>query len=124
MRNRLEGLVVLPVRIQHALAQTYGDVLRNHTMQMAAALSYYFVLSIFPALVFLSAVVAFLPLPDLSNQALGMMARLLPADSMGLVRRVLSDVITPSRGTFLSFGASLAGIVDRCRFRESAKCVI
>jgi membrane protein len=33
-----------------------------------------------------------------------MMARLLPPDSMGLVRRVLSDVITPNRGTFLSLG--------------------
>src|SRR6202022_2058882 len=30
--------------------------------------------------------------------------RFLPPDSMGLVRRVLSDVITPSKGTFLSFG--------------------
>ena len=74
------------IPINHALAQTYGDVLRNHTMQMAAALSYYFVLSIFPALIFLSAVVAFLALPDLSNQALGMMARLLPPDSTGLIR--------------------------------------
>ncbi len=91
-------------RIKHALVQTYGDLLRNHTLQMAAALSYYFVLSLFPALIFLSAVVAFLPLPDLFNQALGMMARFLPPDSMGLVRRVLSDVITPNRGTFLSFG--------------------
>jgi membrane protein len=91
-------------RVKHALVQTYGDVLRNHTMQMAAALSYYFVLSFFPALIFLSAAVAFLPLPDLFNQALGMMARFLPPDSMGLVRGVLSDVITPNRGTFLSFG--------------------
>jgi membrane protein len=91
-------------RIKHALVQTYGDLLRNHTLQMAAALAYYFVLSLFPALIFLSAVVAFLPLPDLFNQALGMMARFLPPDSMGLVRRVLSDVITPHRGTFLSFG--------------------
>jgi len=73
-------------------------------MQMAAALSYYFVLSFFPALIFLSAVVAYLPLPDLFNQALSMMARFLPQDSMGLVRRVLSDVITPNRGTFLSLG--------------------
>ena len=32
------------------------------------------------------------------------MARFLPADSMGLVRRVLGDVVTPNRGTFLSFG--------------------
>src|SRR5947207_9504910 len=91
-------------QIQHALARTYGDVIRNHTMQMAAALSYYFVLSLFPALIFLSAIVAFVPVPDLFNQALGMMARFLPPDSMGLVRRVLADVITPNRGTFLSFG--------------------
>src|SRR5436853_2450774 len=32
------------------------------------------------------------------------MSHFLPGDSMGLVRRVLSDVITPNRGTFLSFG--------------------
>jgi membrane protein len=73
-------------------------------MQMAAALSYYFVLSFFPALIFLSAVVAYLPVPDLFNHALSLMARFLPPDSMGLVRRVLSDVITPNRETFLSFG--------------------
>jgi membrane protein len=71
---------------------------------MAAALSYYFVLSLFPALIFLSAVVAYLPVPNLFEQALGMMGRFLPADSMGLVRRVLADVITPNRGAFLSFG--------------------
>ncbi len=90
--------------IKKALARTYGDVFRNHTMQMAAALSYYFVLSFFPGLIFLSAVVAYLPVPDLFNQALGMMARFIPPDSMGLVRRVLADVITPNRGAFLSFG--------------------
>ena len=76
----------MPVCIKYALVETYEDVLRNHTMQMAAALSYYFVLSFFPALIFLSAVVAYLPLPDLFNQALSMMARFLPQDSMGLVR--------------------------------------
>ncbi len=73
-------------------------------MQMAAALSYYSVLSLFPALILLSAVVAYLPVPDLFNQTLVMMARFLPPDTMGLVRRVLADVISPNRGTFLSFG--------------------
>src|SRR5438309_10493205 len=93
-----------PTAIKNALRGTYGNVVRNHTLQMAAALSYYFVLSLFPALIFLSAVVAYLPVPDLFNQGLGVMARFLPPDSMGLVRRVLADVITPNRGAFLSFG--------------------
>ena len=90
--------------IKKALARTLGNVVRNHKMQMAAALSYYFVLSLFLALIFLSAVAAYLPVPDLFNQALGVMARFIPSDSMGLVRRVLADVITPNRETFLSFG--------------------
>lgn len=64
----------MPVRIKHALARTYGDVLRNHTLQIAAALSYYFVLSLFPSLIFLSAIVAYLPVPNLFDQALSMMA--------------------------------------------------
>lgn len=87
-----------------ALTRTYEDVGRNHTLQMAAALSYYFVMSLFPALIFLSAVVAYLPVPDLFDQALGLMSSFVPPDSMGLVRKVLSDVVTPNRSAFLSFG--------------------
>src|SRR5207245_9715632 len=94
----------MPVCIKDALVETYEDVLRNHTMQMAAALSYYFVLSFFPALIFLSAVVAYLPVPDLFNQALALMARFLPADAMGLVRRVLADIVSPNKGACFSFG--------------------
>ena len=71
-----------PASVKDALVRTYADVVQNHTMQMAAALAYYFVLSFFPALIFLSAVVAYLPVPDLFNQALALMASFLPADSM------------------------------------------
>jgi membrane protein len=92
------------VRIRDALARTYYDVDRNHTLQMAAALSYYFVLSVFPVLILLSAVVAYFPLPDLFDQALNLIGQFLPPDCMGLVRRILSDVITPNKATFLSFG--------------------
>lgn len=87
-----------------ALVRTYGDVNRNHTLQMAAALSYYFVLSLFPALIFLSAVVAYLPVPNLFGQAMDFMGRFVPADSMGVIKKVLADVITPNRGAFLSVG--------------------
>jgi membrane protein len=87
-----------------AFTRTYVDVGRNHTLQMAAALSYYFVMSLFPALIFLSAIVAYLPVPDLFDQALSLMSRFVPPDSMGVVRKVLSDVVTPNRGAFLSFG--------------------
>jgi len=90
--------------VQTAITRTYDDIQDNHTLQMAAALSYYFVISLFPGLIFLSAVVAYLPVPDLFNQALTLMSNFVPAESMGLVRKVLTDVVTPYRNTFLSFG--------------------
>src|ERR1041385_7778797 len=91
-------------RVKEALWRTGEDINDKHTLQMAAALSYYFVMSLFPALILLSAVVAYLPVPDLFNQALQFMGRFIPPDSMGLVRQVLSDVVSPNRGTFLGFG--------------------
>ncbi|SRR6266496_2451284 len=90
--------------VKDALLRTYDDVDRNHTLQMAAALSYYFVLSLFPALIFLSAAIAYLPIPDLPHQALVLLAPFLPAEGMDLIRRVLDDVIRSDKGTFLSFG--------------------
>jgi len=90
--------------LRDALLRTYDDVGDNHTLQMAAALSYYFVMSLFPALIVLSAIVAYLPVPDLFNQALSLMTRFVPQDSMGLVRKVLADVVTPNRNAFLSVG--------------------
>jgi membrane protein len=93
-----------PVQFKAAFVRTYEDVNNNHTLQVSAALSYYFVMALFPALVLLSAFVAYLPVPDLFNQALGLMSHFVPRDGMALVRKVLSDVITPNRGAFLSFG--------------------
>jgi membrane protein len=81
-----------------------SDSQQNHTMTFAAGLSYHFVLSLFPALIAMSAVVGFLPMPNLIGQILSLMARFVPADSMGVVRHVLRDVVSPHRGAFLSFG--------------------
>jgi membrane protein len=86
------------------LQRTFDDVLRNHTQAFAAGMSYNFLMGLFPALIALAAVVAFLPVPNLFQEILNVMSRFVPPDSMGLVRAVASDVITPNRGKLLSFG--------------------
>jgi membrane protein len=90
--------------IRQALLSAYRDVIRHHALQVSAALSYYFVLSVFPGLMFLSAVFGSLRLSDLFNHVLLLMSRLLPPDTMHVVRSVLSDVLSSHRGTWLSFG--------------------
>jgi membrane protein len=90
--------------LKDALLRTYDDIEDHHTLQMAAALSYYFVMSLFPSLIVLSAIVTYLPVPDLFNHALNLMAIFIPPDSMGIVKKVLADVVTPNRTAFLSIG--------------------
>jgi membrane protein len=90
--------------MKRAFVRAVKDVVRHHTLQVSAALSYYFVLSIFPLLIFLSAVVGLVPLPDLFNHVLLLMDRLLPADTMRVIYSVLRDVLSASKGTWLSFG--------------------
>jgi membrane protein len=80
---------------------------------MAAALSYYFVLSLFPALIFLSALVAYLPVNSF-DQALAFMAAMLPPDSMVLIRKVLGDVVTPHHELAI-FIRIIGNSVDRCK---------
>jgi len=91
-------------QVKAGLGRTYDDVQRKHTMQMAAGLSYYFVMSFFPLLIMFAAVVAYLPIHHLFGTALDFMGRFMPKDSMELVKTVLRDVITPYRGRLLSLG--------------------
>ena len=77
---------------------------KNHTMAFAAALSYYFVVALFPFLIFLSAVVAYLPVPDFFSQAMGLIARVVPAANMGPLRSLMKDTILSRHSGLLTFG--------------------
>ncbi len=105
-------------RVKRVIVGTANDVVLNHVLSFAASLSYYFVMAFFPALIALAAIVAYLPVPDLFNTIVSTLARVVPPESMGLIRKIVADVITPSRGAFLSFG--LIGTVWTCSSGFSA----
>lgn len=86
---------------------TYAGVKAKHTSQLAAGLSYYFILSLFPLLISFAAALALVPVPHLFDQILILMAKFIPADSMGLVRGVLRDVMVRHGGSVLSVGLLL-----------------
>jgi membrane protein len=78
-------------------------VQNNHTLAMAAGLSYYFVMALFPTLVVAATVLAYLP-GGLFDRILNAAALVVPPEGMGLVRAIVSNVITPRQGTLLSVG--------------------
>ncbi len=89
---------------RRVIVRTVQDVDRNHTLAFAAALSYYFVMAFFPALIALAAIIAYLPIPNLFNTMVGTLSRVMPPESTGLVRKIVAEIITPNRGALLSFG--------------------
>src|ERR1039457_4868675 len=106
MENRISKGVPFTIKvtvIKRAIAHAFNDLLRNQTFQAAAALSYYSILSIFPALILLSAVMAYVPLPDFFADALGAMARVMPQGIMPMVYSVLLGVLGANRA-WLSLG--------------------
>jgi membrane protein len=105
-------------RVKRVFLGTANDVDANHIFAFAAALSYYFVMAFFPALIALAAIVAYLPVPNLFDTIVGTLARVVPAESMGLIRRIVADVISPNRGALLSFG--VLGILWTCSSGFSA----
>src|SRR4051812_9451924 len=82
----------------------YEDVVCNHTMAFAAGLSFYFLLALFPLLISMAATLAYLPIPNLFNSILDLMARLVPGEAMTMVRQIIVAILTPPHGGLLSLG--------------------
>jgi membrane protein len=90
--------------ISHSTRTIYEDVCDEHLFVFAAGLSYYFVLSLFPLLILISALLAYVRIPRLFEGLLGLMAALVPGDGMTLVRGIVSDVGSHKHPHFLTLG--------------------
>lgn len=90
-------------KLKLAIAGVVNDINVNHIFPFAAALSYYFVLALFPALITLAALLAYLPIHDLFNTIIHAIEHVAPPESMGLIREIVASVVAP-HSTILSLG--------------------
>jgi membrane protein len=90
--------------LKRALAAVGRGIVTNRTLPMAAALSYYLVLSVFPALILFFAAIASLPFPSLYTRVFTLIFTLLPAQAVPAVEAVLLDVLGANHRAWLSFG--------------------
>ncbi|MFT4111694.1 YihY/virulence factor BrkB family protein [Silvibacterium sp.] len=84
----------------------YNELWRTRAFTIAAALAYYFLLSLVPLIVIFSSLLQFLPVPDVFQGMLNLMAEVVPADSLNFVETILASILTPNRGKLLSFGVA------------------
>jgi membrane protein len=82
----------------------WDEMFRTRAFVVAAALSYYFLLSLVPLLIIFSSLLAYLPIPNVFDQLLDLMAAIVPPDAMALVQKIMVSVLSPQGRGFLSFG--------------------
>jgi membrane protein len=82
----------------------FNEVSRTRVPVIGAAVAFFMLLSLVPLLMVASALLGVLPIPNLFQQLLDMMAMLVPPDSMAFVKALLQSIKTPYAGRILSIG--------------------
>jgi membrane protein len=88
--------------IKEYLLQLYKRVQKNETTARAAQLSYFFILSIFPFLIFLITLIDYTPLTQ--QDTIEQLSLLLPEAAFAIVKQILSEVAAANNFTLLSLG--------------------
>ena len=81
----------------------WRDIEKKNLPLAAAGISYYLLLSLFPALTLLSAVLSYLPVQNGLQEATSVLGYVIPPQVMTLIEELLMR-ITPHRAALLSFG--------------------
>jgi membrane protein len=87
----------------------------------AAQLSYYFLFALFPFLLFLTTLLGYLPIPNLMEEIIALLAAVLPGEVIHLIQDNIRTLVTTQYGGLLSFGifaalwmvsSAMAAIID------------
>lgn len=73
----------------------------------ASAISFNFFLAFFPAVIFLTTLIAYIPVDGFQENSINLIERLLPPELFYSVYDTIQDIIVIKRGGLLSFGALL-----------------
>jgi len=85
-----------------------SEVQRDNCLGHAAQLSFYFLLALFPFLLFLTALLAYVPIPNLMDKIFSLMGSIVPGEAVSLVQDNVQYIVTQQRGGLLSFGIAMA----------------
>ena len=111
----------IPLTWPDMLKRTAVEVMADNCLGLAAQLAYYFFLALFPALLFLVAVISFMPVSGLLDAVTAMLARVAPGEVIAIIQdqilKIANDKSTGlltlgMLGTIWSCSAGMTAIVD------------
>ena len=94
----------IPIGWMALAKRTWAEVIADNCLGLAAQLSYYFFLALFPALLFLVAVLSFVPVDDMMDTILGTLSRVAPVEVLTIVQDQMRKIAHDQAGGLLTFG--------------------
>jgi membrane protein len=94
----------VPLSWNELAKRTAGEVLADNCLGLAAQLAYYFFLALFPALLFLVAIISFIPISGLLDAITGMLARVAPSEALVIIQDQILKIAHGKNGGLLTLG--------------------
>src|SRR5688572_4245043 len=92
-----------PIGWRELVRRTVVDTFEDGCPGLAAQLAFYFLLALFPALLFVVALLSYLPLGSVLTTSLGRLELILPGDVLSLIRHTLDEALSGVHGGVLTF---------------------
>jgi membrane protein len=84
--------------------ELYQEINEDDVFNGAAALGFWLTLAIFPAMIFMMAVIPYLPFERVDQEIMSLLQRALPQNAAAMFAGVVQEVTREQRGGVLSFG--------------------
>src|SRR4051812_6117064 len=94
----------VPLSWRELSKRTYEEVLADNCLGLAAQLAYYFFLALFPALLFVVALISFVPVEGLMDSITAMLGRVAPYEMLKLIQDQILAIAQNKNGGLLTLG--------------------
>src|SRR5438552_8277705 len=91
-RNLMDRGILNGLTLKELAVRAWRETMEDNVFGSAAELAYYFLLALFPMLIFLTNLVGFLP--NMQAHIFQTLAKVLPGEAMTLVSKTIQDVIS------------------------------
>jgi membrane protein len=94
----------IPIGWLDLARRTAAEMMADNCLGLAAQLAYYFFLALFPALLFLVALISFIPVENLMDAIVSNLARVAPGEVLSIIQDQILKIAHDQAGGLLTFG--------------------
>ena len=94
----------LPISLNELIRRTLKECVDDDCLGLAAQLSYFFFLSVFPAMLFLLAIASFFPLDNLTDDVARVLGPFVSAEVLQLIQEQMERLASAESGGLLTIG--------------------